>query len=108
MFGVISFRVYLIVAICVAAVCSATVYFDTNQAFAGFFTRIGQEAERFGLSQTIADFVIQPIAFAFSDYYWAIAAGALWPLMVLWFIMFLFVLGVTIFGPSLTELNTVG
>lgn len=108
MFGVLNFRVYLIIAFFVGAICFATAYFDSNQTVASFFTEIGDTAAQFGLGNAIANVVVQPIAFAFSDIYWAIAAGVLWPLLVIWFILFLVVLGFSIFGPAIAEIDTVG
>ena len=94
----VSFRTYLIIAISVGAICVATAFFDTGGAFASVFTSIGDTASPY-VGRTIADFVTQPIANAFSDIYWAIGAGILWPLFAIWFFLFLMLLGVSIIGP---------
>ena len=108
MFGVLNFRVYLIIGFFVGVICVATAYFDRGGATASFFTEIGANASRFGMPSTIANFIVQPIAFAFSDIYWAIAAGILWPLLVIWFILFIVLLVYSIIGPAITEINTLG
>lgn len=101
-------RVYVIIGLCVGALCFAVTYFDTSHAFANYLKSVGNDAARYGLGQTIAQFIIAPLMNVFSDPYWAIAAGVLWPLFALWFILFIFALGVSIFGPALSELGTVG
>lgn len=97
----INFRVYLIIAVCVSVLCSAIAYFDTGGATASIFTSIGEQATPY-VGNTIADFVTQPLANAFTDIYWAIAAGVLWPLMIIWFFLFLLLMGASIFGPALS------
>ena len=96
----VSFRAYLIIAISVGAICAAVAYFDTGGSLASVFTSIGDTASPY-VGGTIADFITQPIANAFSNIYWAIGAGILWPLLVIWFSLFLMLLGVSIIGPVL-------
>lgn len=102
----INFRVYLIIAIAVGGICAAIAYFDTNQAFASIFLSIGEEASPY-VGNTIANFVTQPLANVFSDIYWAIAAGFLWPIMVIWFILFLLLMGTSIFGPAISGVGNI-
>ncbi|MGJ3238765.1 MAG: hypothetical protein ACFE0Q_08680 [Anaerolineae bacterium] len=107
MFGFLNFRSYSIIGISVAAVCVAIVYFDTNRAVAGFFGTFASDAQRF-LGGTITNFIFTPLEMIFMDYYWAVGAGIAWPLVAVWFFLFLIGLGATLIGPAMSELSNIG
>lgn len=102
----INFRVYLIIAVVVGGICAAIAYFDTNGAFASLFTSIGQEASPY-IGNTLSNFVTQPLANVFSNIYWAVAAGFLWPLLIIWFLLFLLLLGASVFGPAISGVGNI-
>ena len=103
-----SFRVYIFIGIIVAAVCSAVVFFDGPGGGAeSFFNSMSASSSPF-LGDTIANFIFTPLTNIFTDYYWAVGAGILWPLVIVWIILLLIGIGATIIGPTVTELNTVG
>jgi|GEM_PF-6651643 len=109
LFGVISGRAYAVIAICVAAILGAIAYFDGMQGsgqLGSFFRDIAADARPF-LGGTIADFIFQPFVLVFTNIYWAIGAGLLWPVIILWVIFFLVGLGATLIGPALTEIDNV-
>lgn len=106
--GVISFRTYFMIAITVTALNLAVVYFDTGRAFAGFFSEVGRNAARYGLGQGLTNVIVFPLEQAYSDYYWAVGAGLLWPVLAIVFLLFIIVFVFSVLGPTFRELSTIG
>lgn len=100
-------KMYVVVAICVAALCSAVVFFDGGGVTANLFTGMASSSRPF-LGGTITNFIFTPLTLIFSDFYWAIGAGVFWPLVAIWIVLLLIALGATIIGPAIGELGSVG
>lgn len=101
-------KIYVVVAICVALLCSAVVYFDgPGGVTENMFSGMAGGARPF-LGDIIANFIFTPLTNIFTNYYWAIGAGILWPLVVVWIGLLLVAIGATILGPAVSELSTVG
>lgn len=106
MFGIINARVYAIIAIAVGGVLVAIAYFDTNQASGTFFRSIAGDARPF-LGGTVTDFIFQPLVLVVTDIYWAAGAGLLWPVLIIWVLLFLIGLGATIVGPAISKIDNI-
>ncbi len=101
-----SFRLYLFIGIIVAAICSAVIYLGGGTAAENFLNSMAGGASPF-LGATITNFIFTPLINIFTNYYWAVAAGFLWPLIIVWIILLLIAIGATIIGPTVSELNSV-
>ncbi len=106
MAGLLNAKTYMIIALFTAGLCALIIYFDTNQQTAAFFTQLGSDASPF-LGGNITNLIYTPLANIFSDYYWAIAAGVMWPLVVIWMGLMLVGLIASIVGPSIAEVNSI-
>lgn len=90
--GIISFRVYLLIAFVVFALLFAVQLFGGGPGVAQFFTSVRATAVNSGLSFTIANFILGPIIWIFqTQYYGPIVAGLLWPVDIVWLLLFIIV-----------------
>lgn len=101
-------KMYVVVAICVAALCCAVVYFDgPGGATENLFTGMANSSRPF-LGATIANFIFTPLTLIFTNYFWAVGAGVFWPFAAIWLVLLLVAIGATIIGPAMGELGNVG
>jgi hypothetical protein len=100
MFSLITPRVYVFIALCTSGALYLISILDTNRAIASFVRSQTSIASRSGLGNAISSFIGEPIARAFSEPLWAIIAGVAWPLGLLWFLLFSFMLVFAFIAPA--------
>jgi hypothetical protein len=100
MLALLNFRNYIIIAFIVAGLLAAIVYFDTGRTLVGYVNNSGNTAAQ-ALGQQVTSLVTAPIAWAMSDYVGAIVAALLWPLGVVWLILFVALFVFSIFAPAI-------
>src|SRR5687768_7424547 len=88
MLAMLNFRNYIIIAFVIAALLAAIVYFDTGRTLAGYVNSTGATAAQ-ALGAQVTSIVTGPIAWAMSDYMGVAVAALLWPLGVIWFVLFI-------------------
>lgn len=101
MFSLITPRVYVFIALCTAGTLYLIGLLDSSRTIAGFIRAQTAIAARNGLGSAVSGFIGEPIALAFSDPTWAVIGGIAWPLALLWFVLFCFMLVFAFIAPSL-------
>ncbi|MEM9952142.1 MAG: hypothetical protein AAF846_11105 [Chloroflexota bacterium] len=101
---IISTRAYIIIAAFTAGLLSLIVYFDTTQATATFFGNLADNARPF-LGAGVTNLIYTPLQNVFTDYIWAIAAGIIWPVALIWLFLMLIGIVATIVGPTISEVG---
>lgn len=102
MLALLNFRNYIIIAIVIAALLAAIVYFDTGRTLAGYVNSTGNTAAQ-ALGQQVTSLVTSPIAWAMTDYMGVAVAALLWPLGVIWLILFVALFVFSIFAPMIGQ-----
>jgi hypothetical protein len=102
MFSVISFRVYAMIAVFVAALLFAITEF-ASAPIVGFFEGARGDALSAGMPRVAADFVVQPIILAVTEPVAAVVAGVLWPILLVWFFLIVLLFLFAFMAPLVTQ-----
>jgi hypothetical protein len=103
--GVISFRVYIIIAITLFGLLFAVQLLGGSAGVANFFITVRAQAAGGGMSYTIANFIIGPIIWTFeTQYYGPIVAGLAWPIAIVWLLLFIIVWMYSLLAPGFSDI----
>ena len=103
--GIISFRVYLIIAFFVFLAVFAVQFFDGAPGAVSFLEGVRSTADRAGLGYTVANFILGPMIWSFDTYvYGPILVGLLWPVAAIWIFLFVIVWIFSLMAPGLSDL----
>jgi hypothetical protein len=103
--GVISGRVYLIIAIAIFAMLLAVQLLGGSAGMVDFLNTVKINAANAGLGATVADFVLVPIIWVFeTQYYGPAVGGLLWPIAVVWLFLFVIVWIFSLIAPGFKDI----
>lgn len=100
MFGWLNWKTYLMIAVAVALALIA-IGLIGGTGGATFITTIRQQAYSAGMVPWLADMIAIPLETALSgDILAAVIAGALWPVTLVWLILFFILMAYSILVPG--------
>ena len=102
MLTMISFRVYVVIGFFTSALFFAITEF-ASEPVAGFFRGMRSDAIRGGLPRAAADFIAEPFILAATDPLVAVAAGVVWPLLLVWLFLLVLLVLFAFLSPLLTQ-----
>jgi len=106
MFALISPRVYIGIGVCVGIVVYL-IGLAAGPDVIRFFTELQQNAIANGVAPVITEIVYGPFIFAFSQsIFGAIAAGLLWPLIIVWLVLLFLLLIISAFTAGFNSAST--
>jgi len=100
MFGLIDGKVYAFLSLITTAILYAIDSFDKQEVVRTFLVQQAYYAQGSGLGHAAANLIVQPLIFAVDNPFGAILGGLLWPLLVVWLLLLLLLLGFAIIAPG--------
>src|SRR5262245_7684245 len=107
MLGLLNFRAYVFIALIVMGVLLAIWYFDKGHTLVAYVDSTGATAAQ-ALGTTVSGFVTGPIHWAMTDWIGAVVAGLIWPIAIVWLILFLALFVFSIFAPTIGAATNLG
>ena len=101
MFGLITPKVYAFVALCTSAMLYGINWLDRNEALVGFLNKQVTRASTSGLGSAIAKLIVKPMIFAVDTPAGAVVGGLLWPMALLWLLLFVLLMMFSFLAPAM-------
>ena len=103
MFGLISAKVYVVVAIITAGLLYAIDYFDKGEAAVGWLNSQMAQASGTGIGRALSGLVAKPLIYAIDGPIGAVLGGLLWPLLIVWLLLLIVLLAFTLLSGGVGQ-----
>ncbi|MDQ7027402.1 MAG: hypothetical protein Q9P44_17800 [Anaerolineae bacterium] len=101
MFGLISGKVYVFIALITSALLYAVEFFDKNEVVVNWLNEQMTRASGSGLGRAASGFIAKPLIFAIDDPVGAVLGGLLWPFLILWLLFLVLLLTFSFIAPGI-------
>jgi hypothetical protein len=103
--GLISGRVYIIIALVMFAVLFSMQFFGAGDGVVSFLTQVKGTAANAGLGPIMANFIIGPVIWSFDTYiYGPLIAALAWPIAIVWLFLFTIVWMFSLIAPGFSDI----